>query len=330
MKLVLFGFEVPGNQLRELKEEFEGKYEFQEFNVRHFDARLIGIAEVLVLVSSNPEVIAKASACRWIHSWSAGVDDYLLLERFRGSNAPILTNSAGSYGKQISEHVFALIFAFTRGIKPIILNQERRRWEIPFRSEGGAELSEIAGKIIGVVGLGHVGLEVARTAKAFGLSVLGVRRDTSIELKIPSLKSYVDEIYSPDGLATVLSKSDFVVNALPLTHETKGLFSKSSFSWFKKGAVFISVGRGGTVLENDLIEALQKGIVSRAALDVFSREPLPEDSPLWKMGNVIISPHCAGRSVNHSERAHSILRDNLARYSRNQPLLNRVDMRTGY
>jgi phosphoglycerate dehydrogenase-like enzyme len=127
-----------------------------------------------------------------------------------------------------------------------------------------------------------------------------------------------------------LSKSDFVVNALPLTNETKGLFNRSNFSRFKEGAIFISVGRGGTVVEDDLVEALRSGLVSGAALDVFSREPLPKDSPLWKMRNVIVSPHCAGRSELHSAKAYSILRDNLGKYSKNQPLINRVDLRTGY
>jgi phosphoglycerate dehydrogenase-like enzyme len=212
------------------------------------------------------------------------------------------------------------------------MNQEKGKWEAPlhFEGGGGGELSEIGGKSIGVVGLGHVGLEVARTAKALGLSVLGVKRDISTQLRIPSLRPYVDEVFSPDGLSTVLSKSDFVVNALPLTNETKGLFNRSNFSRFKEGAMFISVGRGGTVVEDDLVEALRSGLVSGAALDVFSREPLPKDSPLWKMRNVIVSPHCAGRSELHSAKAYSILRDNLGKYSKNQPLINRVDLRTGY
>ncbi|HEV2226689.1 MAG TPA: D-2-hydroxyacid dehydrogenase [Nitrososphaerales archaeon] len=330
MKLVLIGFDFPDHQLGELRKEFAGTYEFRGFNPRHFDVRLISTADVLVLVSSNGEVISKASACRWVHSWSAGIDDYLLFEKFGGAGAPVLTNSAGSYGTQISEHVFALIFAFTRGIKTMILNQERRKWEVPERLEGGAELSEIRGKTIGVVGLGHVGLEVARTAKALGLGVLGVRRDPSKDHRKPSLSSYVDEIFSTEDLAPVLSRSDFVVNALPLTIKTKGLFNRSNFPRFKVGALFLSIGRGGTVVEVDLVDALREGKIAGAALDVFSKEPLPEDSPLWKMKNVIISPHCAGRSELHFAKAFGIFRDNLARYSKNEPLLNRIDVGIGY
>ncbi|HEV2138460.1 MAG TPA: D-2-hydroxyacid dehydrogenase [Nitrososphaerales archaeon] len=330
MKLVLLGLDIPEQFLGELRDQFDGTYEFQKFNPRHFDARLISTAEVLVLISSNEDVISKASACRWVHSWSAGVDDYLSVERFRSANAPALTNSAGSYGTQISEHVFALIFAFTRGIKAIVLNQEKRRWEVPQHVDGPAELSEIRGKTIGIVGLGHVGLEVARTAKAFGLGVLGVRRDPSKEFRKPNLSSYLDEIFSTEELATVLSRSDFVVNALPLTIKTKGLFNRSNFSRFKEGALFLSIGRGGTVVEADLVDALREGKVGSAALDVFSKEPLPEDSPLWKMKNVIISPHCAGRSDLHFAKAFGIFRDNLARYSKNEPLLNRIDIGIGY
>ena len=330
MKLVLFGFEVPGSLLSDLRKQFDGVYEFEEFNPRHFDARLISKAEVLVLVSSNAEAISKASTCKWIHSWSAGVDDYLSLEVFRSAAAPILTNSAGSYGTEISEHVFAMIFAFTRGMKTIVSNQEKKRWEVPINHKEGIELSEVRGKTMGIIGLGHVGLEIARTAKTFGLNVLGVKRDATKELRVAALGQFVDEIFSLDGIPTVLTRSDFVVNALPLTNETKNLFNSSNFSKFKEGALFLSVGRGGTVVEKDLIEALQRGNLGRAALDVFSTEPLPGNSLLWKMENVLISPHVAGRSDSQFAKAFSVLKDNLTRYSEGRDLSNRIDVKAGY
>lgn len=242
----------------------------------------------------------------------------------------MLTSSTGVYGPQIAEHVFAMIFAFTRGIKVITLNQEKKGWASPPRFNGDGEMSEMPGKTMGVIGLGHVGLEVAKRAKSFGLRVIGVKRDISAQPKIQGLEESVDEVIPQNEAGGALARSDIVVNCLPLTKKTEGLFNFALFREFKKGAVFVNVGRGGTVVERDLIEALRKGVVKYAALDVFPEEPLPKSSPLWEMKNVLISPHSAGYSDSAEPRAFAFLKENLIRYSKGQPLQNLVDLQGGY
>jgi len=330
MKKVALGFNVPKEILEELNEELGGLYEFHSFDPRHYDSGLLRSAEVLVLLSSNEKVISEASSCKWIHSWSAGVDEYLSLDTFKGDSAPILTHSGGSFGPQISEHVFAMLFALTRDIKAISLDQERRRWVSRPPRDNRGELSEMTGRTMGIIGVGHVGLEIAKRAKSFGLRVIGVRRNVSGQFRIQELGAYVDEVYSLQELAVVLAQSDIVVDTLPLTGETEGLFNRSKFHDFKDGAIFVNVGRGGTVVEGDLVDALQRGTVKYAALDVFEEEPLPRNSQLWEMENVLVSPHCAGRSDKLNARAFPILKENLERYAKNVPLLNRVDMKVGY
>jgi phosphoglycerate dehydrogenase-like enzyme len=326
--LVLLAFRIPDALLRRLQERHGNSYEFKTVDPKHGDIRLAGRADVLVVASPNNKVISAATGCRWLHILNAGVDEYLALEAVRSKESLVLTSSAGAYSIQISEHVFAMILALSRRMKEVLRNQEHRRWEVPKDDEGG--FREVYGTTMAVVGLGHVGLEIARRANGFGIHVLGVRRDASSELKIPGYGEYTGEILTARELDRALATSDIVVDSLPLTPETKGLFDSARFQSFKKGAIFINVGRGPTVIERDLTKALQDGVLGGAALDVFEEEPLPGNSPLWKMENVIITPHCSGRSNNSLSRAVAILDDNLERYVRGQTLRNIVDRGTGY
>ncbi|MGD0477328.1 MAG: D-2-hydroxyacid dehydrogenase [Nitrososphaerales archaeon] len=326
--LVLLAFKIPDALLRKLQERHGNSYEFKTIDPKHDDLRLAEQADVLAVASPDKRVISAATGCRWLHIMSAGVDEYLAMEAVRSKESLVLTNSAGAYGIQISEHVFAVILALSRRMKEVLRNQEHRRWEVPKDDEGG--LREIYGMTMAIVGLGHVGLEIARRANGFGIHVLGVRRDASSELKIPGYGEYIDEILIARDLDRAVATSDIIVDSLPLTPETKGLFDSARFQSFKKGAIFINVGRGPTVIEKDLTKALQDGVLGGAALDVFEEEPLPGNSPLWKMENVIITPHCSGTSDNSLLRAVAILDDNLERYSRGETLCNIVDRGTGY
>jgi D-2-hydroxyacid dehydrogenase (NADP+) len=326
--LVLLAFRIPDAPLRKLQERHGNSYEFKTIDPKRDDLLSAGKADVLVVASPNERVISAATGCRWLHILTAGVDGYLTLEAVRGKESLVLTNSAGAYGIQVSEHVLAMILALSRRMKDVLQNQEHRRWEVPKDDEGG--LREIYGMTMAVVGLGHVGLEIARRANGFGIHVLGVRRDASPELKIPGYGEYIDEILVARELDRAVAASDIVVDSLPLTPETKGMFDSARFQSFKKGAIFINVGRGSTVIEKDLIKALQDGVLGGAALDVFEEEPLPGNSPLWKMKNVIVTPHCSGRSDNSLLRAVAILDDNLERYSKGETLRNIVDRKAGY
>ena len=328
MKSVLFGFEVPNKEMARLSEEFANSYTFQAIDPHRFDSDLVRKAEVLVLQSANQKLLSQASACKWIHVFNAGVDDYLSWSGFKGPAPPTLTNSSGIYGRQISEHVFAMILALTRGMRTIMSNQEKKKWTSP-QSDGGDRLIEIGGWTMCVAGTGNIGLEVAKKAKGFGMTVLGVKR--GVPPGLPSVQQQiVDEFFTLEGLGEALSRSDVVVNLLPLTRETRGVFNSDRFARLKRGAMFVSVGRGATVGEEDLVGALQKGMVGSAGLDVFESEPLPDKSPLWKMKNVIVSPHCAGNSDKVTERAFAMLRENLRKYSNGEQLLNVVDLEAGY
>jgi phosphoglycerate dehydrogenase-like enzyme len=197
---------------------------------------------------------------------------------------------------------------------------------------------ELRGSTVGIVGYGSVGREVARLCVHFGAKVLATKRD---------LKYLIDEGYMPEGLGdpraelferlyppqalqSMVSMCDFVVITVPLTQETRGLIDKHVFSSMKPTAFLIDISRGGVVEHADLIEALQSEQIAGAVIDVFSKEPLPEESPLWEIPNVILSPHIAGASAHYQERAADLFLENLGRYMLGEPLLNRYHPQHGY
>lgn len=327
VRRVLFTFAVPTDFLHGVSEGFEGTYEFLVAKTRHEALELCPMAEVLVMNWAMSDVIERATSCKWIHVLGAGVDPYLAIERVRSSPSLFLTNSSGIFGTQVSEHVFALLLALTRRVKQGVLSQRDGLW-----SEGGdietAE-TEISGKNITIVGLGDVGLQVAKRAKAFGLTVTGVKRSEE-GLKYPGYEQYLDGVTTVHGLDQALGNADIVVDVLPLTSETRKFFNHDRFSKMKTGAAFVNVGRGLTVDENALIDAITEGKLGLVGLDVFATEPLPKNSPLWKFDNVIISPHRAGRSQLLFDKGVPLLRENLTKYARGESLTNLIDKTLGY
>src|SRR5690606_3587844 len=216
------------------------------------------------------------SKLRWLQSWSAGVNN-MPLDEMEKSNI-LLTSANGVHAYPISETIFALMLGLTRKIHSYVRNQQEKKWH---HSNMKLEIHE---KTIGIVGVGHIGKETAKIAKAFGMTVLGVRHSGRDE-------EFVDEMYTTDQLSEVLPRCDYVVLTLPLTEETRHLFGADEFRRMKSSAFFINIGRGEIVVEEELIEALQSGEIAGAGLDVFTKEPLPEDSPLWDFENVIVTPH---------------------------------------
>lgn len=248
---------------------------------------------------------------RWIQAWSAGVDSYPLQKM--SELGIMLTTTSGIHAIPLSESIMAMMLAYTRKLHIHIRNQQAARWD---RVEPEGELH---GKTVGIIGVGAIGEETARLCKAFGMRVLGLRASGA-----PS--PYVDEMVDRSGLEYLLRESDVCVVTLPLTKETRGMFGREQFSWMKPSALFINIGRGGLVDEQALIEALHNGVIAGAALDVFAQEPLPEDSPLWKMDNVIITPHIAGGSERYDERALEIAMRNLQSYiEHGAPSVNVID-----
>lgn len=260
------------------------------------------------------ELLPKASRLKWVHALSAGVE-HLLPPALVQSDI-ILTNSRGIHGIPIAEHVLAYILAFSRGLPQAFTNQKKKLWQ-------RMKTDEIYDKTIGIVGLGSIGREIAKRAKALGLKVLATKRTQTTEL-------FVNNLYTPDQLDLLLAASDYVVVTLPLTEKTAGMFTMESFKTMKKSAYFINVSRGQIICEPDLVAALETGVIRGAGLDVFESEPLPETSPLWSMENVIITPHVAALSPYYMERAIKLFIENLSKYLHNADMLNVIDKEKGY
>lgn len=282
-------------------------------------ARVLELApEVHVIVGWNlpQEAVARARGLRWIHSTAAGVDQLLHPEVL--SRDILLTGSSGIHATSISEHVLALALAHSRRLPQAIRNQGARRWDR--HSTIGWE---IAGQTMGILGLGAIGQALAARAAALGMRVIGTKRS-------PTALPGVDRVWGPEGLDEVLSASDVLVIILPLTAETRGLIGARALGQMKPTAYLINVARGAIVQEAALIEALSAGRLAGAGLDVFEREPLPQDSPLYGMEQVIITPHVSGAVPAYYDRAIPLFCENLRRYLAGEPLLNVVDKVRGY
>ncbi|CAN5187777.1 D-2-hydroxyacid dehydrogenase [soil metagenome] len=252
---------------------------------------------------------------RWVHTMTAGVNG--VVEKIKDTDI-ILTNSSGVHPIPISEQIFGYLLMFARDMHTTQKNQIKKVWD-----KKNLSVFELYGKTISIIGLGRIGEKTAQLAKAFGMKVLAVRTH-----KIPA--ENVDEVYTLSELDTVLGLSDFVVNCLPGTDATHGLYTLEKFKHMKPTSYFINIGRGLSLNEADLVTALQEKIIAGAGLDVFEIEPLPATSPLWEMANVILTPHSAGITPEYMNRVISIFCENLKAYVSQQPLPNEVDKEKGY
>ncbi|WML28165.1 D-2-hydroxyacid dehydrogenase [Neobacillus sp. OS1-33] len=257
------------------------------------------------------------SKLKWFQSWSAGID-YLPLQEMNSRDL-YLTSANGVHAYPISETIFGLMLALTRKIHTYVKNQQKKTWH---HAHMGLEIHE---KTIGIIGVGTIGKETAKIAKAFGMRVLGVRHSGQPV-------DYVDEMYTPDQLDQLLPNCDYVVVTLPLTKETNRLFGAEQFKQMKASAFFINIGRGEILVETDLIQALMEGAIAGAGLDVFETEPLSPESPFWEMENVIVTPHTSGSTENYNQRViENILIPNLKAYlSGEVPPINLVNFSKGY
>lgn len=277
--------------------------------------------EIEIAVGGFPhDLLPRARNLRWYQQWVAGAD-WLLHHPEAADLDFVLTSASGVHPIQIAEHVFAMLLAFARRLCRTVRAQERHEWIHHSRMN---DLFELHGKTMVLAGVGAIGARVAGVAGAFGMRVLGVRRNP--EQGAPG----VEAMFGPDRLLDVLPEADFVVLILPLTHETRHVIGERELRAMKPTAYLVNVGRGGLVDERVLVRALQEGWIAGAGLDVFETEPLPADSPLWDMENVIITPHYAGLTPHYHERALAIFLDNLRRYRAGEPLRNVVDKRLGY
>jgi phosphoglycerate dehydrogenase-like enzyme len=267
-----------------------------------------------------PEIIAAAPRLRWIQLPSAGAEFVPRLPELVASDI-VVTTTRGAHAPSVAEHVFALLLALTRCLPTCLDWQRQKHWG---NSEGYGMPREIAGATLGIVGFGQLGRAVAKRARAFDLHVLALDSQTG------DGKQEADAIWPPSRLPELLARSNIVVVTVPYTPETHHWIDARALETMRPGAYLVVVSRGGVVDEDALVASLRSGRLAGAALDVAEREPLPPESPLWELPNVILTPHVAGSSAAKERRCVEILRDNLIRYQNREPLLNVIDKTRGY
>jgi phosphoglycerate dehydrogenase-like enzyme len=290
--------------------------------------------EVLYAFRVPDNLLSKAPRLRWIQLHSAGAD-HLLGHPIMKSNV-LITTSSGIHATPIAEYAFASMLAWSRRLLKMIYYQNRHEWP-----QGRWDIfvgQDLRDATLGIVGYGSIGREVGRIGKCFGMRVVATKRSVDevrdTGYRVPGTgdpeAQVLDRIYPPERLAEMLAECDFVVISLPLTPETKRLIGEEKLRVMKPSVYLVNVSRGGIVDEIALIKALQEGWIAGAGLDVFEKEPLPPDSPLYDLDNVILSPHVAGFSPHYDERASDLFAENLRRYLAGEELLNLVDKEAGY
>jgi phosphoglycerate dehydrogenase-like enzyme len=279
---------------------------------------LLGRAEVLfdfdhTHIDDLPEL---APSLRWVQASSAGIGQFVRRTRYAERMPGVaFTTASGVHARPLADFCLLAMLAFVKGLPRMQADQRARRWE---RYAGG----ELAGRTLGIVGVGRIGSEVARVAKFFGMRVLGLKRHVA---GVDPAGLHLAALYPPEGLPELLAQAEFLVLVAPHTDASQGMIGAAQLAAMPPGAVLINIGRGALVDEPALIAALRGGHLAGAALDVFATEPLPADSPLWDMPNVIVSPHSGSTSDRENGRLTELFCDNLRRYLAGQPLRNLLD-----
>lgn len=276
-------------------------------------AAVIDSAQVLAVYdfrsTSVRDLWRRAKRLRWLHAASAGLDAVLFPES-EASDA-LITNSRGVFDRPIAEFVMAAMLAFAKDLKTTIELQARREWQ-------HRESERLEGRHVLVVGAGSIGRAVARLARCAGMTVSGIARHERAD------DPDFGHVLPAERLRERLPEADFVVVSAPLTDETRGMLGRDEFAAFKAGARLINVGRGPIIQEEALVHALESGQLAGAALDVFDEEPLPPDNPLWRMSNVIVSPHMSGDFFGWREALAELFVENFRRWRRGDEMLNVV------
>jgi phosphoglycerate dehydrogenase-like enzyme len=292
--------------------EFHGDYSGKET----LDAFLAGVDVIYGLIPPK-NLLVRAPRLKWIQMMSAGVD------RLRDTDIwhshVMITGVSGIHATPIGEFVLELMLMFAKGASRCFQMKQKREWQrfLP---------TVLCGKTVGIIGLGHIGQEVARLSKAFGMRVIATRRS----VKMTGRARYADRLLPAKKLPLLLAESDFVVISVPQIPETHHLIGEKELTMMKPTAYLINIARGGIIDEEALIRALDEKRIAGAGLDVTAREPLPAESRLWDFDNVILSPHVAGGMEEYVTRATELFCENLRRYLAGKKLRNVIDRKRGY
>ncbi len=289
--------------------------------------------EILYAWQALPDP-ATAPNLRWIQLDTAGFDHVLKSPYAKPESTVAVTNLAGVAPPNMAEHALLMMLAFSHRLPLMLRQQSARHWGGEMERRHDFTPSELLGATVGVIGYGAIGREIGRIAHSFGMRVLAVAPSPEsllpkpLTYQVPQLLDLPgkepDGFYTPDRLLEMLPECDYVVLVTPRNASTLGMFNAAAFAAMKPGAVLVNIARGGVVDETALIAALESGHLGGAALDVFEREPLPAESPLWGMDNVIISPHIAGLTSRYFDVIFDIFSTNLRRYLAGEPLINQV------
>lgn len=264
-------------------------------------------------------LLQKNNSVKWIQAWSAGVDQ--LPQNVFKEKGIQLTNASGAMVPGLAEQIIGQMISWDRNLGYSFAVKQKHKWD----ELAAASYQELAGKKLLLLGVGHIGQQVAKIATVFGMHVIGVRHSDK-----PA--NNVEEIYTFEQIFQVAGKADFVLNTLPVTAQTEDVIDQKFFLQMKKSAVYINYGRGKTNNESDLIQALQTEQIAGAIMDVFKEEPLPKDSAFWKLLNVLITPHTGGDTALYDRRVVKIAADNISMMNDDsiKPQKNVVDLRQGY
>ncbi len=293
-----------------------------------------GGCDVLVAFRFPDEPLKFAPDLKWVQLLSAGAD--------RALQGPLrdlsiaVTTASGIHATPIGEYVIASILAYSHRFHVAMRAQLKHQWLR--QAEFAANVDEIRGKTLGVIGYGSIGREAGRIAQALGVRVLALKRDPQSrsdpgwipeglgdpEGRIP------ERFYGPEERLKILAQSDYVAVTLPLTTHTRGFIGEGELAAMKPHAYIVNIGRGEVIDQAALIEALKSGQIGGAGLDVFEREPLEADSPLWELENTILTPHISGANRGYMDKACELFAENLRRFRKGMPLLNRLDAALGY
>jgi len=284
----------------------------------------------------TPPLLSASTRLRWVQSPTASLEHYLFPELVE--HPSILTNMRGLYGDVIAEHVLGMMLCFTRNLHTYIRQQAAAQWDpvggeaerVSFATGSGVETAidrahpTLADRTAGIVGLGQIGQLIAMRLSTFGMKVVAV--DPSLDQATPGVR----ELWPPEQLDDLLRASDFVIIAAPHTPQTEQMFRRRQFQIMRRGSYLINIGRGAIVNLDDLVAALAAGEIAGAGLDVFEVEPLPSEHPLWKLPNVILTPHVAGLSPRIAPRHLAVLVENVSRFAEGKRLVNIVDKTRWY
>jgi len=284
----------------------------------------IAEAEVYFGFGIARDAFREAGRLRWVHSGAAGVGGSLFPEMMESE--VLLTNSAGIYAEPMADQALAMMLYFTRALDGAVAGMRAREWRREAIVGPGGGVTELAGAVVGILGYGGIGRALGRRASALGMRVWALRRSEPTG----GQPEEVEWISGASGLEELLHGSDYVVLTVPETSETTGLIGERELALMPRSAVLINVARGRILDEEALAAALGAGRLRGAGLDVFREEPLPYDSPLWELDNVLITPHIGGTSQRFWDRQTELMIRNIGNYLAGLPLENLVDKRLGY